>query len=78
MEENMQHFCYIMFYYFQKSKNRTEMQEEICAAYGESAVNDQMFQKWFGKFRAGDFLLYDAPLSGRPVEVDSDSNQDLN
>ena len=26
--------------------------------------------KWFAKFRAGDFSL-DAPLLGRPVEVDS-------
>ena len=30
-----------------------------------------MCQKWFAKFRAGDFSLDDAPLSGRPVEVDS-------
>ena len=30
-----------------------------------------MCQKWFAKFSAGDFLLDDAPWSGRPVEVDS-------
>ena len=28
--------------------------------------------KWFVKFHAGDFLLDDAPWSGRTVEVDSD------
>ena len=39
--------------------------------YGE-AVTDRMCQKWFMKFCAGDFLLDDAPQSGRPVEVDSD------
>ena len=39
--------------------------------YGEGAVIDQMCQKWFVKFCAGDFLLDDdAPRSGRPVEVD--------
>ena len=40
--------------------------------YGEGAVTDWTRQKWFVKFRAGDFLLDDAPRSGRPVEVDSD------
>ena len=34
-------------------------------------MTDQMCQKWFVKFCAGDFSLYDAPRSGRPVEVDS-------
>ena len=40
--------------------------------YGEGAVTDRTCQKWFAKFRAGDFSLTDAPRSGRPVEVDSD------
>ena len=31
-----------------------------------------MRQKWFAKFRAGDFLLDDASRLGRLVEVDSD------
>ena len=44
----------------------------ICTVYGESAVIDRTCQKWFVKFRAGDFSLDDAPWSGRPVEVDSD------
>ena len=38
--------------------------------YGEGAVTDRMCQKWFAKFRAGDFSLDNAPQSGRPVEVD--------
>ena len=36
-----------------------------------------MCQKWFVKFCAGDFLLDDAPWSGRPVEVDSDQVETL-
>ena len=42
-----------------------------------SAVTDRMCQKWFEKFHAGDFLLDDAPLSGRPVEVDRDQMETL-
>ena len=43
-----------------------------CAVYGEGAVTDQVCQKWWVKFHAGDFLLDDAPGLGRPVEVGSD------
>ena len=54
MEENIQHFWHIMFYYFKKGKNTTETQK-FCAAYGEDAMTDQTCQKWFAEFRAGDF-----------------------
>ena len=50
MEENVQHFGHIMFYYFKKGKIANEMQNKICAVYGEGAVTDQMYQKWFAKF----------------------------
>ena len=35
-------------------------------------MTDQTCQKWFERFRAGDFSLDNAPQSGRPVEVDND------
>ena len=50
MEEDTQHFWHSMLYYFKKGKNTTEMQEKVCAVYGESAVTDQRCQKWFVKF----------------------------
>ena len=50
MEENMQHFWHIMPYYFKKDKNATELQKKICTVYGEGAVTDLMYQKWFAKF----------------------------
>ena len=61
MKENMQHFWHIMFHFFQEGKIATELQTKICAEYGEGAVNDQMCQKWFMKFCAGDFLRDNAP-----------------
>ena len=45
--------------------------------HGKGAVTDQMCQKCFVKFRAGDFSLDDAPWSGRQVEVDSDQIETL-
>ena len=77
MEGKKQHFRHVMLYYFKKGKNTTEMLKKICAAYEEGAMTDQTCQKWFAKFRAGDFSLDDAPRSGRPVEVDSDQIETL-
>ena len=77
MKENMQHFWHMMFYYFKKGKNATEMQKRICAVYGEGAVTDKTCQKWFLKLRARHFSLDDAPRSSRPVEVDSDQIETL-
>ena len=76
MEEKKQHFRHIMLYYFKKGKNATKTQKKICAVYGD-VVTDRTCQKWFVKFRAGDFSLDDAPRSGRPVEVDSDQIETL-
>ena len=45
--------------------------------YGEGAVTDQTCPKWFAKFRAGDFMLDDAPRLGRLVEVDSNQIETL-
>ena len=51
--------------------------KKICAVYGEGAVTDQMCQKWFAKFPAGDFSLDIAPWLGRLVEVDSNQIKTL-
>ena len=67
-----------MLYYFKKGKNtfETHTQKKICALYGAGAMINWMCQKWLAKFCAGDFLLDDAPWSGRPVE-DSDQIETL-
>ena len=64
MEENKQHIWHMMLYYFKKGKNATEMQEKICAVYGEGVVIDQTCQKWFVKFHVGNFSVDDAPQLG--------------
>ena len=59
-----QHFWPIMRYNFKKGKNTTEIQKkkkDLFAVYEEGAGTDWMCQKWFVKFRAGDFFLDDAP-----------------
>ena len=43
---------------------------EICEVYGENAISDRTGQKWFAKFRSGNFDLNDAPRSGRQSYFD--------
>ena len=68
---------HIMLYYFKKHKNATETQKKIRAGEKVSAVTDRKCQKWFAKFRAGDFSLDDAAWLGRPIEVDRDQIKTL-
>ena len=58
MKENT-HFWHIVLYYFKNGKSAIEMQKKICVVYREGAVTNQTCQKWFAKFRAGDFSLND-------------------
>ena len=68
MEENMQHFSILCFIISRKVKTQLKHTKQICAVYGEGAVTDQMCQKWFVKFCAGDFSLDDASQYGRATE----------
>ena len=67
MDENTQHSRHIMLYYFKKGKNASETHTQRFAL----CVTDRTCQKWFAKFRAGDFSLDDAPWPAGTVEVDS-------
>lgn len=77
MEENRQHFRHIMLFYYRKGKSAAKTQRKICAVYGENAVNSRTCQKWFAKFRSGDFSLEDTSRVGRPVEIDTDEIKTL-
>ena len=52
------------------------MKTKIRAVYGEGAVVGGACQKWFVKFRAGDFPD-EVPQLDRPVEVDSNQIETL-
>ena len=53
------------------------MQKDICTVYGDDAVTNRTCQRWFAKYSAGDLLLDNAPLLGRPIEVDSEQIETL-
>ncbi|XP_017778300.1 PREDICTED: histone-lysine N-methyltransferase SETMAR-like [Nicrophorus vespilloides] len=60
-----------MLYYYRKGKKATQAAKEICDCYGASAVTDRVVQKWYARFRSGEFELTDVERSGRPVTIDT-------
>jgi len=71
MEVNNEHYRHILLYYFKKGKRAAEAHKKICGIYGDDALTERVCQKWFAKFRSGDFDVNDAPRSGRPTEINS-------
>ena len=69
MEEKGNIFGTLCFIISRKVKTQLKHKKKICAVYREGAVTNRTCQKWFVKFRAGGFLLDDAPWLGRPVEL---------
>jgi len=67
-----------MLFYFWKEKNAAQTAKKICieivpygdSGYGDSAVTESIVQKWFTRFRNGNFDLEDQERSDRPAVVD--------
>lgn len=72
MFDDIEHIRHIILFYFRKGKNATQTQKKICAVYGEDAVTDRTCQKWFSKFKAGDFSVQDSDRTGRPSTVNDE------
>ena len=70
IEENMQHFQYIMLY-FKKGKNTTEMQKRFVQCIEKVLWLIECVKSGLWRFCAGDFSLDHAPWLGRQAEIDS-------
>lgn len=73
MEEEKQHFHHIMLYQVKKGKNEAEKQKKkklcsLCSVW----ISCCDCQIWSVNFHIARFLLGDAPMSGGPLEIDSD------
>ena len=67
-----EHFRHLLFFAFHRGQKAAEAARDICNVYGEGVIGERAAQKWFAKFKNGDFDLDDTPRSGRPSKFDED------
>lgn len=48
-----------------------DVHRKICDVYGDDALTKRVCQKWFARFRSGNFDVEDRPRTGRPTEADN-------
>lgn len=70
MELCRKDFRVIFLFKFKLGDTAAHTVAELCTAFGPSCVCIKTVERWFRKFRTGDFSLEDAPIEGRPVEID--------
>ncbi|GFX87144.1 histone-lysine N-methyltransferase SETMAR [Trichonephila clavipes] len=65
------HIRHCMFLEFHNGSSATVTTKSICNAY-PSALDVRKCQRWFSKFRSGNFDIPDSHRSGRPTPLDND------
>jgi [histone H3]-lysine36 N-dimethyltransferase SETMAR len=66
------HLRHIMLYEFNKGENATKAAENIKKVYGVSSITIRKCQRWFNKFRLGNFSLKDIDRAGRKSKIDDE------
>jgi len=61
-----------IYYEYKLSHSAAEATRNIMKVWGEDSVTERTVQRWFVRFRAGDFNLEDKPREGRPTGIDND------
>lgn len=60
MAEENENYRQIMLYHFHENLSAAETARRISAVYGPRALTERTVQKWFTRFRSGNFDLKDA------------------
>jgi histone-lysine N-methyltransferase SETMAR len=71
------HIRHCILFEFNLKKNATQATQSICSAYGEDALDVRTCQRWFARFKTGDWDLNDKEHTGRPFEASADLLEQL-
>ncbi|XP_035739241.1 histone-lysine N-methyltransferase SETMAR-like [Vespa mandarinia] len=72
-----EHIRHCMLYEFQLGRKANEAAKNICNALGQDTVGVRKCQRWFKKFREGNFSLNDETGRGRVSNFDQETLQAL-
>ena len=56
----------VLFHYFNMKKTGAEIHRILVEVYGEHALAERTYQKWFARFKSGDFGMEDEERPGLP------------
>jgi len=66
------HLRYCLLYKFKRGSNATVAAKNLSDTNGNKALSVSQCQRYFARFRSGDYSLEELPKSGRPLEEDND------
>lgn len=70
MDNQIEHYRHILLFYFRKGKNAVQARKKLSEVYGKGCLTERQCQRWFARFRSGNFNVQDAPHTGRPTTTD--------
>lgn len=66
------HYRHLLLFAFNRGMKAAEAARDICGVYGRDSITERTTQKWFSRFRDGNFDLNDTERAGRPVTFDEE------
>ena len=68
--EKLEHFQHILLFEFNRGAKAAEVARNICAVYGDNAIEASTATKWFSRFKKDRFDISDTPCSRKPSGFD--------
>lgn len=65
-------FRSLVLYEFKKGNSALACSRNICSVFGEDSISARTCQRWYVRFRSGNFKLQDDERSGRPTAISDD------
>ena len=67
----------VLLHYFNMKKTAAKSHRILMGVYGEHALIERTCQKWFARFKSGDFGLEDEESHGQPKEFENEELEAL-